>query len=120
MVEWKYNRARVYMEFEDEAHAVPPPFNFIWTLVGGCATMWRTARQSTAKWQWPTGVVVDAQVREHAEQATAYNALMLRLYERYRQHSQQSWKCVAELETGKIDTATPSIIGRMDDMKETK
>jgi hypothetical protein len=30
MQEWKHNRARVYIEFEDEAHAVPPPFNILW------------------------------------------------------------------------------------------
>lgn len=39
LVEWKYVRARVWLEFEDDAHAVPPPLNLVWYLVRGIASL---------------------------------------------------------------------------------
>lgn len=41
VTEWKYMRARVWIDYESELHAAPPPLNVLWLMVSnsteGCS-----------------------------------------------------------------------------------
>jgi hypothetical protein len=128
MQEWKYNRARVYMEFEDEAHAVPPPFNVLWNCARAPRAFYKFMRRVRVRRQ-----VVNTQLRTPMctaqaptrDKADVYGELLLRLFDRYREHNQQTWKTIGQLDVEvrahcrqllqvasiqKIDKSPPSII----------